>query len=87
MGASVFSVVTMLSKDFTILIMIAFVIAVPVGWVAMDKWLGNFAYRIDIGIDVFAIAGLSALLIAWITVSYQSVKAAIVNPVNSLRIE
>ena len=87
MGASVFSVVAMLSKDFTILIMIAFVVAVPVSWVAMDNWLGNFAYRINIGIDVFAIGGISALLIAWITVSYQSIKAAIVNPVNSLRNE
>jgi len=87
MGASVFSVVAMLSKDFTILIMIAFVVAVPVSWVAMDNWLGNFAYRINIGIDVFAIGGISALLIAWITVSYQSIKAAVVNPVNSLRSE
>ena len=54
---------------------------------AMSNWLGNFAYRINIGIDVFAIGGISALLIAWITVSYQSIKAAIVNPVKSLRNE
>lgn len=87
MGASVIRVVFMLSKDFTQLILIAFVIAVPLSWIAMDKWLDSFAYQITIGVDVFLIAGLSALLIAWVTVSYQSIKAAIVNPVKSLRSE
>ena len=69
------------SRDFTLLILIAFVIASPIAWVAMDKWLQTFADQTSIGIDVFLIAGLSALMIAWITVSYQSIKAAIVNPV------
>ncbi len=87
MGASVLSVVGMLSRDFTLLILIAFVIASPIAWVVMDKWLQTFAYQTSIGADVFLIAGLSALMIAWITVSYQSIKAAIVNPVKSLRSE
>lgn len=87
LGASVSSVVILLSKEFTKLILIAFVIAVPFGWYIMSNWLEGFAYRTDLGPRVFLIAGITALLISWITVSYQSVKAAIVNPVNSLRSE
>jgi len=87
MGASVISIVAMLSKDFTILIIIALVVAVPVAWYGMQSWLENFAYQVDIGIGVFLIAGFTALLIAWVTVSYQSIKAAIVNPVKSLKNE
>ena len=87
MGASVLSIVTMLSRDFTILILIALVIAVPIAWYGMGQWLENFAYRVDVGTGVFIISGVIALLIAWLTVSYQSIKAAIVNPVKSLRDE
>jgi putative ABC transport system permease protein len=87
LGASVGSVILLLSKDFTKLICIAFVLAVPLSWYIMDNWLQSFAYRIDIGIDVFLLAGAAALIISWITVSYQSIKAAIVNPVKSLRSE
>lgn len=87
LGASVGSVVMLLSIEFSKLILIAFVLSVPVAWYAMDQWLGGFAYRIDVGVSVFIIAGISALLISWITVSYQSIKAAIVNPVKSLRSE
>ena len=87
MGASVGSVVILLSKDFTRLIIIAFVIAVPFSWYFMDRWLDNFAYATSINIDVFIIAGVAALMISWLTVSYQSIKAAIVNPVESLRSE
>lgn len=87
MGASVISIVAMLSKDFTTLIIIALVVAVPVAWYGMQSWLENFAYQVDVGIGVFIVAGLTALLIAWITVSYQSIKAAIVNPVKSLKDE
>jgi putative ABC transport system permease protein len=87
MGASVFSVILLLTKDFTKLILLAFVLAVPLGWVLMDNWLASFAYRTTLGVDTFVIAGLSALVIAWITVSYQSIKAAVKNPVNSLRSE
>ena len=87
LGASVGSVVFMLSLNFTKLVVAAFVIAVPVSWVAADQWLENFAYQTNMPIWVFALAGIMALLIAWITVSYQSIKAAIVNPVKSLRSE
>ncbi len=87
LGASVPAVVLLLSKDFTKLVLIALVLAIPVAWYLMDSWLSGFAYRIDIGVDSFIVAGIVALAIAWLTVSYQSIKAAIVNPVNSLRRE
>ncbi len=87
LGASVTNIITMLSKDFLILVVIAFVIAVPVSWWAMHKWLQDFAYRIHIGWWIFPVAGLLALLIALITVSFQAIKAAIANPVKSLRTE
>ncbi len=87
MGASVASVVILLTKDVTKLILVAFALSVPISYYIMDRWLEGFAYRIDIGIGVFLVAGLIALLISWITVSYQSIKAAIVNPIKSLRSE
>ena len=87
LGASVSSVVVMLSLNFTKLVLMAFVLAVPVSWVAADRWLENFAYQTTMPVWVFALSGIMALAIAWITVSYQSIKAAIVNPVNSLRSE
>jgi len=87
LGASVFNVVYLLSTGFTRLILIAVVIAVPIAWFAVDSWLKSFAYRIDISWTIFLTASLSALLIAWFTVSYESIKAAIANPVKSLRTE
>lgn len=87
LGASVSSVVYLLSKDFTRLIIISLVLAVPLGWYFMSNWLNAFAYRTTIGGWVFLVAGLTAIAIAWLTVSYQSIKAAIRNPVNSLRRE
>jgi putative ABC transport system permease protein len=87
LGASVVDVITLLSKDFTLLVIIAILIATPVTYLAMRLWLQDFAYRIDIGWGTFLIAGVAALLIAWLTVSYQSIKAALVNPVKSLRNE
>lgn len=86
-GASVQNIAYLLSKDFTKLVLIASVIAVPVAWWLMSKWLQSFAYRISISIWVFVFAGITALIIALITVSFQSIKAAIANPVNSLRME
>ena len=86
-GASVQNIAYLLSKDFTKLVLIASVIAVPIAWWLMSKWLQSFAYRISISIWVFVIAGITALIIALITVSFQSIKAAIANPVNSLRME
>jgi ABC-type antimicrobial peptide transport system permease subunit len=87
LGASVFNVVYLLSTGFTRLILIAIAIAIPIAWFATDKWLSSFAYRINVGWAIFAMASLGALAIAWITVGYESIKAAIVNPVRSLRNE
>jgi len=87
LGASVSGIVRMLSRDFLILVLIAAMIAFPVAWWAMNRWLGDFAYRIDIGWWVFVVAGIAAMLIALLTVSFQAIKAAIANPVNSLRTE
>ena len=87
LGASVGSVIVLLSKDFLKLVLIAIVIASPLAWYAMNRWLQDFAYRIDIEWWVFAGAGLLAVGIALLTVSFQSVKAALMNPVNSLRSE
>ncbi len=87
LGASVQSIATLLSKDFLKLVLISIVLAVPVSWYFMSKWLEDFAYRITISWWTFALAGLLALVVALLTVSYQAVKAAIVNPVKSLRSE
>ena len=87
LGASVNSIVQLLSKDFVRLVLIAFLIASPIAWWAMNKWLQDFAYRISLTWWIFLLAGLLALLIALITVSFQAVKAALANPVKNLRAE
>lgn len=87
MGASTWSIASLMSKEFTKLVLIAFVLAIYPAYYFMDRWLQEFASRIEVGAWVFVIAGFSAMIIAWITVSYQSLKAARVNPVNSLRYE
>ncbi len=87
LGASIAGIVTLISKDFLQLVFISLVIACPIAWWAMSKWLQDFAYRINISLSVFALAGLMAVFIALITVSFQSIKAAIANPVKSLRTE
>ncbi|WP_225309635.1 ABC transporter permease [Larkinella humicola] len=87
LGATVPGIIGLLAKDFVKLVLIAIVVAVPVAWYAMDQWLEGFAYRIDMNGWVFATAGLLALAIALLTVSFQSIKAALMNPVKSLRSE
>lgn len=87
LGASVSSIVYLLSGKFTRLILFAVVIAIPVSWYAMDSWLQSFAYRVEVNWLVFLIASVGSLFIAWITVSYESIKAAIMNPVKSLKSE
>ncbi len=87
LGASVQSVVGLLSKDFLKLVIIAALIAFPFAWYAMNKWLQDFAYRVTIGWKVFVIAAIAALVIALFTVSFHAIKAAIANPVKSLRTE
>ena len=87
LGASVGGIVALLSKDFLKLVVIAILIASPIAWYATDVWLQGFAYRVDVGWWVFALAGLLAVGVALFTVSFQSVKAALANPVDSLRSE
>jgi putative ABC transport system permease protein len=85
LGASVSGITALLAKDFIKLVLAAFIVASPVAWFSMNKWLEGYNYKIDIGWQVFALSGLLALLIAIVTVSYQSIKAAVANPVQSLR--
>lgn len=87
LGASVTNIAAMLSKDFITLVVIALLIASPVAWYFMNEWLQSFAYRINISVWVFVLAGLTVMLIALLTISFQSIKAAIANPVKSLRTE
>ena len=87
LGASVSGIVTLISKDFLKLVIIAIVIATPVGWFAMNKWLQGFAYKVNISWWVFVFAGILATVIALLTISFQAIKAAIANPVKSLRTE
>jgi len=87
LGASVTDIATMLSKEFIKLVGIAILVATPIAWFIMNNWLQEFAYRIDIGWWVFAVAGISALFIALVTVSLQAIKAALANPVKNLRTE
>ncbi|GAB4010034.1 ABC transporter permease [Spirosoma migulaei] len=87
LGASVASIVTLLSKDFVRLVLLAIVISSPIAWYVMNQWLQGFAYKTDLSWWVFALAGVLAVGIALITVSFQSIKAALMNPVKSLRSE
>ena len=87
LGASVFNLVYLLSSGVTRLILIAIVIAVPLSWYAVNQWLAGFAYHIAVSWVLFAGASLAVMAMAWLTVSYESIKAAIVNPIKSLRTE
>jgi len=87
LGASVTQVTSLLSIDFIKLVVVAIFIATPIAWWAMDKWLQDYSYRIEIQWYYFVIAGLLAILISMATISYQAIKAALGNPVDSLRDE
>ena len=87
LGASVTGITTLLSKDFLKLVALSCLVAFPVAWWMMHSWLKNYEYRITISWLIFLIAGVAAILIALITVSFQAIKAAIANPVKSLRTE
>ena len=87
LGASVSSIVSILSIDFLKLIFISLFISIPLVWIITNKWLENYPYRITLSWGLFAFGGVLVILIALITTSFQSVKAAIANPVNSLRSE
>ena len=87
LGATVTNVMILLNRDVLKLVMIGFLMAIPIGWYAANQWLEGFAYRIDIGAGVFLLAGVVAMLIAMVTVSWQAIKATIINPVECLRNE
>ncbi len=86
-GASIISIVRLLTKEFLLLIVVSNIMAWPISWYAMNLWLENFAYRTDIGIFVFIGAGFSALIIALTVISVQSYRAAAVNPIDSIQYE
>jgi len=87
LGATASNIVYLFSKEFVFLIIIAFAIATPLAWYFMHKWLENFAYRIELSWGLFLIAGIGSIVIALVSVSFQAIKAAIANPVKSLRSE
>jgi ABC-type antimicrobial peptide transport system permease subunit len=87
LGASVSQIVQLISKDFVLLVLLAFVIAAPLAWVGMNKWLENFAYRTSISWWIFVLAGGTMILVALLTLAFQTIKAAIANPVKSLKTE
>src|SRR5258708_26152205 len=85
LGASVSNIIYLFSREFTLLIGVAFLIATPISYYFMHRWLQNFAYRIDIGVGIFFSTILISESIAWLTVGYQAIKASVANPVNSLK--
>jgi ABC-type antimicrobial peptide transport system permease subunit len=87
LGASMLNIISLFGKEFVVLIFIAFVIAAPVAYYVMHNWLENFAYKINIGAEIFLVAIGASVIIAAITIAYQAIKAAIANPVKSLRAE
>ncbi|MDQ3846575.1 MAG: FtsX-like permease family protein, partial [Bacteroidota bacterium] len=87
LGATASHIVYLLSKEFTLLILIAFAIAGPIAYCIMHKWLQNYTYRIDLSASIFLLAIISSIVIAWLTVGHRAVKAAMANPVKSLRTE
>ncbi len=87
LGATARNIVYLLSKEFTLLIIIAFAISAPVAYYIMHKWLQNYTYRIQLGVSIFLLAIIGSIIIAWITVGHRAIKAAVANPVKSLRTE
>ena len=87
LGSSVLGVTQLLSKEFLKLVLVAIAVSIPIAWYAMHEWLQNFAYHVELDVWMFVLSGLVAVLIAMFTVSFQSIKAALTNPVNSLRNE
>ncbi len=87
LGASVKQIVTLLSTELVLLVILAFVIVTPLGWLAMNKWMQNFADKTTISWWIFALSGTGMLVTAFLTLSFQTIKAAIANPVKSLRSE
>jgi ABC-type antimicrobial peptide transport system permease subunit len=87
LGASVFNVWSLLSRDFIVLVFISLLIGMPIAWYFMHSWLQNYQYRTEISIWIFISVGIAAIVITLLTISFQAIKAAIANPVKSLRTE
>ena len=87
LGATVSNIIVLISREFTWLVLLSFLVAVPIAWYVMEQWLQNFAYHVQLGFAVFALSGFAALFIAWLTVSYQAIKVALTNPSEALRYE
>jgi putative ABC transport system permease protein len=87
LGASIMNITTLISKDFLKLVLVAFIIATPIAYYSMNKWLQDFAYKTDLQWWIFALAGVASIIIALLTVSYQAIRAALMNPVKSLKTE
>jgi putative ABC transport system permease protein len=87
LGASIKNIVRLLTQNFVILVAISFMLATPIAWYVMQKWLEDYAYRVNVSWDVFLVAGGLSILIALLTISYQAIRAALANPVNGLRSE
>lgn len=87
LGASVSNILYLLSKEFTLLIIIAFAIAAPVAYYFMYQWLQKYTFRIELGPGIFILTIVASIIIAWLTVSYRAIKTAVANPVKSLRTE
>lgn len=87
LGATVGGIVLLLSKEFTKLVLIAFVFAAPLAWYGMSQWLEDYQFRIDLGWEIFVFSALGVLLVAWGVISVQSIRAAMTNPVDSLKSE
>lgn len=87
LGASSSNILLLINKEFTLLIGLSFLIATPIAWFAMKEWLKDFAYSIELGIGLFLLAGIATLVLSWLVVSFQSIKATLINPVDSLKSE
>lgn len=85
LGAGVSNIIALLSRDFLVLVLLALLIASPIAWYLMNKWLQNFVYHASIGWWIFLLTGLGAALIVLVTISFQAIRVALANPVNSLR--
>jgi ABC-type antimicrobial peptide transport system permease subunit len=86
-GASVSNIVAMLSKDFLVLVLVALLTAMPLAWLIVNQWLQSFAYRVHVAANIFFVTGISVIVITLLTISFQTIKAAITNPVKGLRID
>jgi putative ABC transport system permease protein len=87
LGASATSITLLVNKEFTVLVLVSILLAVPMAWYAISVWLDDFAYKVDMGFWLYVLAGGIAIFISWATISIQSIKAAQINPVKSLKSE